>query len=141
MTSLSPFLRDKLKVTPADNNQIEVTVILSPDLFPHYVRLLESLSGFFQFVSRQAKFIQSRSESASQKYAEEAQERISEYRSYLVEAFDLYTSQGLDRKSAIKQIAADLRSEKHPWCSPELVRMSLVAAGRGGRSGRPRSQS
>ncbi len=73
MTSLSPFLRDNLKVTPADNEQIEVTVSLPADVLPHYVRLLESLSGFFQFVTRQAKYAQIKSDVASQKYAEEAQ--------------------------------------------------------------------
>jgi riboflavin synthase len=41
------------------------------------------------------------------------------------------------RNEAIKQIADDLRTENHPWRAADLVRKTLVAAGRGGRSGRP----
>lgn len=141
MTSLSPFLRDTLKVSPTDSDLVEVTVTLPPDLFVHYIQLLESLSGFFHFVNRKSKYLQARSAAASHEYAEEAQRRITAYRSHLVKRFDHYTGQGLDRKSAVKQIAAELRAEKHPWCAPELVRSSLVAAGRGGKAGRPRRKS
>lgn len=140
MISLSSLLQDNLKVTPAENDQVEVTVTLPADLLVDYVRLLDSLTGFFKVVNRKAKYAMVRSEASSQKYAEEAQQRIAEYRSRLVELFDNYSAQGLDRKSAIKQIAALLRSENHPWCCPDLVRSNLVAAGRRGRSGRPRKK-
>ncbi len=76
----------------------------------------------------------------SEEYAEETGKVKAQYYSRLVATFDLYTSQGFDRKAAIKQISADLRRENHPWSSPDLVRPSLVAAGRGGRPSRPRRQ-
>ncbi len=141
MTSLFTTLIKDLKVSPASDGQIKVTVTLPSDLFLHYARLLESLAGFFQFANRKAKIAQLQSASSLEARAKEAQQNIDLYHARLVKAFDLYSSQGLDRKSAVKQIAADLRAKKHPWCSPDLVRMSLVAAGRGGRPGRPRKQS
>ena len=141
MTSLFTTLIKDLKVSPSDDGQIKVTVTLPSDLFLHYVRLLDSLAGFFQFANRKAKIAQLQSATSLEKRAIEAQRNIDQYHDRLVQAFDLYSFQGMDRKSAVKQIAADLRASKHPWCSPDLVRMSLVAAGRGGRPGRPRRQS
>jgi len=130
-----------LKVSPADDGKINVTVTLPADLFIHYIRLLDSLSGFFQFVNRKAKIAQLQSASSLEARAKEAKKNIDQYQVKLVELFDLYSAQGLDRKSVVKQISSDLRANKHPWSSPELVRSSLVAAGRGGRPGRPRRQS
>jgi len=141
MTSLPPLLQDNLKVTPADNDQVDVTVTLPAELLADYVRLLESLAGFFKVVKRKAKYAQLRSKAASEEYAKECQERISRYYSLLVDLYDKHITSGLDRKAAIKQVAADLRREKHPWCCPDLVRSSLVAAGRRGRSGRPRRKA
>lgn len=63
------------------------------------------------------------------------------YLKRIVKDYDCYLLQGLDRKEAIKQISSDLRSENHPWSFPDLVRSSLIEAGRPGRIGRPRKNS
>ena len=141
MTSLFSYLHNSLKVTPLDNDQVQVTVTLPADSFLQYIRLLDSLTGFVKVANKHARLAKAKATFESEEAVAERKRYKDQYYSRLVESFDLYTSQGLDRKSAIKQIATDLRKENHPWCSPDQVRPSLVAAGRGGRSGRPRKQS
>ncbi|MDA3904083.1 MAG: hypothetical protein PF441_11630 [Desulfuromusa sp.] len=140
MTSLLLHLHDSLKVTPLEDNQVQVTVTLQSDEFIHYVRLLDSLTGFLHVIKNKDRLAKAKAHYESEEYAEETGKVKAQYYSRLVASFDLYTSQGFDRKAAIKQISADLRRENHPWSSPDLVRPSLVAAGRGGRPGRPRRQ-
>ena len=141
MTSLLSYLHNSLKVTPLEDNKIQVTVTLESDEYIHYVRLLDSLTGFFRVINKKNRLAKGKAHYQSEEYAEETAKVKAKYYSRLVESFDLYTSQGFDRKSAIKQISADLRKENHPWSSPDLVRPSLIAAGRGARIGRPRKQS
>ena len=102
MTSPFPFLQRNIKVTPLEDDQVQVTVTLPSSHFLHFVRLLDALSGFVSVINNR------------------------------------YTSRGLDRPAAIKQISADLRKAKHYWSSIDLVRFALNAAGRPGRQGRPR---
>ncbi|MCF6179270.1 MAG: hypothetical protein L3J63_07765 [Geopsychrobacter sp.] len=97
MTLLSSLLQDNLKVTPADNDQVEVAVTLPADLLVDYVRLLDSLAGFFKVVNRQAKYAKARSVAASEEYAKKAQQRISEYRSLLVKLYDCIDKTTLGR--------------------------------------------
>ncbi len=137
MTSLFSFLHNNLKVTPLDDGQVEVTVNLPSDLFLHYIRLFDSLTGFIQTVDRKARLTKTK---ATEDYQNETKRNLERYQERLVQAYDLHISNGLNRNAAIKQISTDLRSEKHPWSSPDLVRPSLIAAGRSGRIGRPRRQ-
>ena len=141
MTSLLLHLHDSLKVTPLEDNQVQVTVTLQSDEFIHYVRLLDSLTGFLRVIKNKNRSAKTKAHYDSKEYAEETAKTKDQYYSRIVKLFDLYTSQGLNRSSAIKQIGADLRKEKHPWSSPDLVRFSLADAGRPGRVGRPRKTS
>jgi len=140
MTSLFQYLHDSLKVTPTNDDQLEVTVTLPTDHFLHYVRLLDSLTGFVHVINKHARLERLKDKEYAEYQAKEAERNLARYHERLAELFDHYTSQGLDRKATVKQISADLRKEKHPWSSPDLVRPSLVKAGRGGRPGRPRRQ-
>jgi len=140
MTSVLLQLHNNLQVPPAQDDQAQVTATLPYDLFSDSLRLLDSLTGFVRTVNSKAKLAKSQTDQAKEKLDREAKQNIARYQDDLVQAFDQYTSQGFDRKAAIKQITADLRAEKHCWSSPGLVRSSLVAAGRGGRPGRPRRQ-
>lgn len=129
---------DQMTVKPAANGLVAVTVLLPPDLVRDYCRFLESLADFFHTVDRKATIELASLRAATQAtFHADAQRRLAEYRARLVTAFDVYTTRGLDRKEAIKRVAAELRAESHPWCGVDLVRSQLVTVGRGGRVGRP----
>ena len=140
MTSLLLHLHDSLKVTSLEDNQVQVTVTLQSDEFIHYVRLLDSLTGFLRVVNNKDRIAKHKKSDYSKHLEEQGRIAKEKYYNRIVESFDLYTSQGLNRNSAIKQISTDLRKENHQWSSPDLVRSSLINAGRGGRPGRPRKQ-
>jgi len=136
MTPSAEFLLDALTVTPAEDGRVAVTVLLPPELIRDYCQFLQSLAAFFHLASRKAVNV-----TAAARSAQAAPERNNAYAAFtarVVSAFDKYTASGLDRKEAVKRISADLRAENHPWRSADLVRSTLVAAGRGGRPGRPR---
>lgn len=130
------FLLDSLSVKAADGGLLAVTVLLPPDLVADYCRFLESLSGFFHAVKHKsaAELAQVRAVTAAQT---DGNANRAAYRDLLVRSFDAYLARGLDRKEAVKRVAADLRAQSHPWCAVDLVRSELVAAGRGGCPGRP----
>jgi hypothetical protein len=136
MTPSADFLKDFLTVTPAKDGRVAVTVLLPPDLVRDYCRFLESLASFFQTVNRKSTYADAEARSA--RLTPEQSAAAAAYASRVVAAYDQYTAAGLDRKTAIRRIAADLRAAKHPWCSPDLVRSQLVTSGRSGRPGRPR---
>lgn len=130
MTSLFHYLHDNLKITPLDNDHVQVTVDLPSDLFLDYIRILDSLTGFARTLRSKSKL--------SKPYVPDPHliAQRDQYYQRIVALFDHYTEQGLKRTPAIKQISADLRSESHPWYSADLIRSSLIAAGRPGRPGR-----
>jgi len=128
--------RKHLTVEAVEDGNVAVTVVLPPELVRDYCSFLESLASFFHSASHKGSWALSRSRAASR--VDSDNKSLAEYRARLVAAFDTYTARGFERKAAIKQIAADLRAESHPWCCPDMVRSQLVAGGRGGRPGRPR---
>ena len=140
MTSPFPFLQRNIKVTPLEDDQVQVTVTLPSSHFLHCVRLLDSLSGFVSVINNQIRVAKVKTDYQSQEFAEQCERNKQEYYHRIVTAYDRYTSQGLDRPAAIKQISADLRKEKHYWSSIDLVRFALNSAGRPGPQGRPRRQ-
>ena len=129
------FLKDTLTVTPADDGRVAVTVLLPLDLARDYCRFLDSFASFFQTINRKS-IVASIAARAVQSDPEK-DAVVATYSSRVVTAFDQYIASGLDRKSAIRLIAADLREVNHPWRSPDLVRSTPVSAGRGGHPGRP----
>lgn len=136
--SPATLLLEHLSVESLGDGFVAVTVSLPADLLREYCHFLESLSGFFNVAHRHSTWALSQQRQSSLASEREVKASIDEYRNRLIALFDEHTLRGLDRKSAIKQVAADLRAESHPWCCVELVRSELVAAGRGGRPGRPR---
>jgi hypothetical protein len=62
------------------------------------------------------------------------QQNVTEYYALIVGLYDDYTKLGHSRTAAIKRISLKLRSEGHPWASVDLIRSSLVSAGRPCRS-------
>jgi len=133
-------LTDNLKVTPLRNNQVKVTVTIPADFLIQYTQLLDSLSGFVEVLRKQETLSKLNHKPTRKKRENEAKKNIDAYHKRLVKAYDTYISQGLDRNSAIKQISVDLRASNHPWCAIELIRPSLIKAGRSGKTGRPRGK-
>lgn len=141
MTPHLYFLQDNLEVTSLDSDQVQITVTIPADYLFQYSQLVDCLSGFVHVLQRQEKLSRAKSPHGSEQFKKEAQENIQLYYQRIVKAFDHYTSQGIDRNNTIKQISAELRAEGHPWSSPDLVRPSLIKAGRPGKVGRPRRES
>jgi len=139
MTSPFLFLQNSLKLKHLDNDQVEVTVTLPSDLFLHYIWLLDSLTGFVRTLNTRTK--NAKAFSGPRELSKESKQALTQYYKRIAELFDTYSAQGHDRTTTVKLIGRKLRSERHPWCSPGLVRMSLVKVGRGGEPGRPRKQS
>ena len=140
MISPLSYLSSSLKVRSLDDDLVEVTVTLPSDHVQHFAQLLDSLAGFVQVVKRKSRY-QRYVEPINAAHAEQTKKARADYHSLIVGLFDQYTAQGLSRYEAIKRIGADLREQNHPWSSPDLIRPSLVEAGRGGPPGRPRRQS
>jgi hypothetical protein len=138
MASLITSLHQSLNVTPSDDGNAQVTVSIPSDLLDDYIGLLESLSGFVNAINHQKHI--AKLHAASEQTKEGFQFKAS-YHKQIVKDYDRHLSQGLTRKEAIKRISADLRKDKHPWRCPDLIRSSLIEAGRPGRVGRPRRQS
>ncbi len=125
------LLREHLAIKVCEDGQVCVSVTIPPELLRPYCLLLESLAGFFQVANRQTTIAKAQAKAVAARLEPEAQTHLAAYRSRIVAAFDRHTAAGLDRKEAIKRVAAELRSQSHPWSSPDLVRSQLVAAGRG----------
>ena len=140
MISRLHFLNDNLTATPIGDDQVQITVTLPADYLFHFSVLLDSLTGFVDVLKREDKLSRTKADRAAKQFDEQAQRNLASYHQRIVKAYDAYTSQGLNRNAAIKQISADLRADSHPWSSPDLVRPSLIEAGRSGRVGRPRRQ-
>lgn len=130
MTPLFSSLYDSLKVSPADNDHVEVTVILPDSIFRDYLNLFDAMTGFVRVTNRHTKLNRSRQSEVVSFLHQEAISTRDRYYDRIVKSYDLCIDQGLNRTKAIKQISTDLRKENHPWSSPDLVRSSLVAAGR-----------
>jgi len=131
MISFNSIFLKRPEITPLDDDQVQVPLVLPSDLFHDIVKLLG-------IVTQLATTI--RSKNRLHKYSwlandPAAQARL-EYRDQfylrIVVLYDRYQDQGLKRTAAIKQISMDLRQENHPWAADFLVRSSLVAAGRPG---------
>lgn len=139
MPPISRMFLDQVTVKAAENGLLAVTVELPADLVRDYCRFLESLAEFFHRVDRQRMVVAAERRAAALALDPELDRSIADYRQRLVAAYDAYTATGLNRQQAIKNIAADLRRDSHPWCTVDVVRCAMIEAGRGGRPGRPRA--
>ena len=137
MTSLITSLHQSLEVTPLDNDQVQVSVILPSDLFNDYFQLLESLTGFVNAINLEKHKAKLK---AAADNTQECHLHTKQHHQRIVKDYDGYMAQGLTRNEAIKLISADLRKDDHPWCSVDLVKISLNKVGRPARIGRPRRQ-
>ena len=141
MTSPFSYPENNLTVTPLDDQHVEVSITIQTDFLLDYIKLFDQLTNFVRLVKNKDRIERNRAKYNSKKHDEEAQQVKEEYYSRIADLFDTFTDEGYDRTTSIKKISATLRNENHPWSSPDLVRPSLVAAGRGGRIGRPRGNS
>ena len=132
---------DVLSVRNTEDGRVAVTVLLPADLVSTFCGFFRSISDLFQGIQRKTSADALHRRIHSEQEAQRVSLLRSEYRARLVTSFDSYRLAGLDRHEAVKRVAADLRAESHPWSAVHLVRSELVAAGRGGSPGRPRSTS
>lgn len=136
MTSQFQYLHDSLKVTPLDDDHLQVTLKLPSDHFIHFIRTLEALTGFVQTLEAHSRRQRIKHDQLMATLKEEAEHNKAIYHERIAKLYDQYTDQGLNRLESIKLISQELRSENHPWCSVDLVRFSLPFAGRPAIAGR-----
>lgn len=136
MTSPFDYPENNLTVTPLDDSNVEVSITVQTEYLLDYLKLFDSLTNFVRLVKNKDRIARNRAKYNSKQFDDEAKQRKLAYYSRIATLFDEYTDQGYDRKTSIKKVSATLRKENHPWSSPDLVRPSLVAAGRGARSRR-----
>jgi hypothetical protein len=139
MTSLFHSLQHSLKVTPSENDQLEVTVTIPAEYFQQYIQLIDSFSGFVKTINKHARIQRLKDSEYHDKQAKEHQRKLDDYYCQIVTLYDQFTSEGFDRTQTIKRISSVLRASDHPWSSVDLVRPSLIEAGRPGQRGRKRS--
>jgi len=140
MTSPFSYPENNLTVTPLDDQHVEVSITIQTDYLLDFIKLFDSLTHFVRLVKNKDRIERNRAKYNSKAHAEESHQLKQQYYVRLVNLFDQYTDQGYDRKTSIKKVSATLRKENHPWSSPDLVRPSLIAAGRGARSSRSPGQ-
>lgn len=140
MTSPFSYLSESIRITPADNGKLEVSVTVPADHVDLILQLLDTLTGFVQIISRKSRLQKRISKQDDKKRRQQIEQVHADYYALIVPLFDQYTADGLNRYEAIKRIGADLRAKNHPWSSPDIIRPALREAGRGGRVGRPRRQ-
>ncbi|MDT8420734.1 MAG: hypothetical protein RQ754_09905 [Desulfuromonadales bacterium] len=119
-----------------DNRTLEITVTLPAEPFYQFVQLLESFSGFARIINRHARLARIKELRRDNAQKKQHEESLARYHTLLIVLYDKYTAQGLKRLDAIKRICKDLKAEDHPWASFDLVRPSLIEAGRPGQRGR-----
>ncbi len=130
----SPLSNQQLnpKVTPLDDDQVELTLTLPDDLVQDFLKVLDSLTNLATIVRSKTRLARLKDNSADIAQLERIKERDAFY-ARVVNLYDCQIARGLKRTAAIKAISIELRKEKHPWASIELVRSALVAAGRPGQ--------
>lgn len=141
MSSLLFSISRKPDITLLDDNRIRISFTIPAELLEDFSKLFDALSGFIRIIEREKRLARCKALSEAHSQSQQAEQVKQRYYDRIVTAYDRLTGQGLSRTSAIKRISADLRKENHPWASVDLVRSSLIAAGRPGRIGRPRRQS
>lgn len=108
MTPPQDSFLDRLSVSPAEDDLVAVTVYLPPDLVKDYRRFLESVSTFFLNVERKTSAEAGKAREVKRQLIEyDSQQNLTLYHERISKGFDDYTLAGLDRKEAIKRVAAD----------------------------------
>ncbi len=130
MTSLFHYLQDTLKVTPLDDDQVQVTVTLPTEHFLHFARILDSLCGLVASVNSRTRLAKFQAAAEALKFNEQCEANQQDYYRYIVERFDRYTAEGLNRNQAIKRIGADLREVNHPCGSCRPARSYWPTSGK-----------
>lgn len=130
---MTTLFSTKPTVTPLDDNRVMISFTIPAELLDDFTKLFDSLSGFIRIIQREKRLARLKRQSQSDLYSKQAEQTKLLYYQRIVKAYDKYTGQGLSRTAAIKQISILLRKEKHPWASTDLIRSSLIDAGRPGR--------
>ncbi len=120
------------KVTPLDNDLVEVTLTLPDDLVHDFLLVLDSLTSLATIVRSKTRLAKYKDKADDFLQEERFQERDAFY-ARVVNLYDCHIARGIKRTAAIKLISQELRKEKHVWSSIELVRSALVAGGRPGQ--------
>ncbi len=129
MIPLLSSLQLNPKVTPLDDNLVEVTLTLPDDLVYDFLKVLDSLTGLSTSIRSKTRLARYKESSSDLVHQESLRQRDAFY-ARLVYLYDYYTAEGLNRTQTIKRISSDLRKENHPWSSVDLIRSLLPAAGR-----------
>jgi hypothetical protein len=135
---LSPKLNpstDSVIVDYIGSDSVRVSVIIPERLVNDFSILLKTMLRVSGSYPLDFKSVPSSRLLASSSDSPDLQSSLclkakSDFYARIVPLYDFYISQGFSRTSSIKRISQELSAEKHPWSSIDLVRISLVEAGR-----------
>lgn len=129
----NPLHGDKLldfHVSGAKDGYVCLSIALPEGMTRGFVSMLESLCCFMRAVD-----VKSRSASAYAKvmdpaFLEERERLHEEFKREVCALFDGFTSQGVERKEAIKRTNASLKASGSPWATFDTVQGVLRSCGR-----------
>ena len=131
-----------LRVSPARDGYVCVSVALPEGMTRAFVALLDSLHGLVRVVDNKsrASFAQARAVDLGE--IEKTRQFSDSYKAEVCRVFDALTARGVDRREAVKLTNRAMKDAGHPWATFDLVQDTLRAAGRfrSARSGRPRGE-
>ncbi len=116
----------KPTVTPLDDDRVTVSFTIPAELLDDFSKLFDSLSGFIRIIQREKRLARLKRQSQSDIYSQQAEQNKLLYYQRIVKAYDEYTSQGLSRTAASKQISVLLCKEKPPWAFTDQIRSSII---------------
>lgn len=131
----SEFALD-LRVSPARDGHVLVTVALPEGMTRAFVALLDSLHGLVQVVDNKSRASFAEARAVDPVEIEQARQRGADYRAEVCRIFDRLVNQGATVPDAIRQVNRTLKDAQHPWATVDLVTQELRAAGRLKRAAR-----
>lgn len=119
-----------VKVTPARDGYVLLTVALPEGLTRGFVTFLDAMHGLMRCADQQAVKAKRAAAPLDLDKLEEAQQRTDAFKAEVCTRFDQLTNQGVTKAEAIKKVNTQFKAEGHPWAGHEVIRSILSKAGR-----------
>lgn len=132
-SAFNPLHRDCLlnyHVTAVNSGQVCMSVVMPSEMLRSFSMLLESMGGFFRVVNGKARASSATVKAHDLDTITERDRLIEAFKTEVCTLFDNHVSQGHAPKEAIKLTNADMKAQKSPWASHDIIKSTLRAMGR-----------
>ena len=119
-----------LQVSPARDGYVCVSVALPEGMTRAFVALLDSLHGLVRIVDGKSRAAFAGSRALDLSLIEERRQQRDSYTSRVCSLFDQLREQGQSMNEAVKAVNRQMKSERHPWATFDLVKEELRRNGR-----------